>query len=520
MRLLHKVESNAYTLPGQTPAGVADPVCLDLPDIQSYVLYPVAFPHARFCFLHVPNAQSGRQFVADIAALTTDATLPEGAPLTGRKGWEVTIAFTHPGLAALGVPPRSLSSFPPEFQEGMAARARDFLVDRGESDPSGWESMWLGGNVHVLVVLQAMELEDPTPRPGAQTIATLEALLKTSAQRHGVESIYVQEAGALVTDDSGGLPTDKEHFGYSDGIGNPDIEGDGWPASAGSGKPDGKGGWAPLKAGEFVLGYQNEAGELPRGPVPVTLARNGSFLAYRKLHENVGRFRRWLAEEGERYHGGKEMLAAKLVGRFRDGTPLSKSPDSSYPVTSKDRLDPQFQKHLSDFTYGDDPEGSRCPMGSHIRRMNPRDSLGFDGVLVNQRRIIRRGLPYGPWVPENTPAGEIDRLDHFDAAEESRHGVVFVALNASLERQFEFVQREWLNYGNDFRQGNDRDPILGNRDREARAVIQGDASPDRQRPMHVCKGLPQFVTTRGGEYFFVPGMTALRAIATGSLESA
>jgi hypothetical protein len=112
----------------------------------------------------------------------------------------------------------------------------------------------------------------------------------------------------------------------------------------------------------------------------------------------------------------------------------------------------------------------------------------------------------------------MDEQDRVDADHESKHGVIFVAINASLERQFEFVQREWVNYGNDFRQGNDRDPLLGNREGEDRAVIQGD--PHLETAPHMCTGLPQFVTTRGGEYFFIPGLSALRIIGSGSTETA
>ena len=231
-------------------------------------------------------------------------------------------------------------------------------------------------------------------------------------------------------------------------------------------------------------------------------------------------FRRWLRAEGARYAGGPELLAAKLVGRFRDGTPLALSPDRPYGTTLEERLDPKSLGRLTDFTYGNDKEGTGCPMSSHTRRMNPRDSLGFDGVLVNRRRIIRRGVPYGEWVPEDLPPDQAEELDRYDARRESSHGVIFVALNANLERQFEFVQREWVNYGNDFRQGNDRDPLLGNRDGEDRLVIQGDASGAEPRPPRVYTGLPQFVTTRGGAYFFIPGLTALRMIGAGAIETA
>lgn len=493
----------------QADGRLADPPTLDLADIQSYVLYPIAFPYARFSFFHVPGVEAGRRFASALTPMVTNAMRSVGLH-EARKALEVTVAFTHEGLAAAGVPARSLASFPLEFQQGMKARAEQYLVDRGRSHPREWEDIWDKGKIHICVGIQTT---DKAKLEELHQQVVLHALVS------GVAQIGVQDGGALIDPRTKHL-SDMEHFGYSDGIGNPDIAGDGWPAPPGSGKPDGKGGWLPLAAGEFILGVPDEAGEMPVAPLPVGLGRNGSYMAYRKLHENVTSFRRWLKSEGERYEGGPELLAAKLVGRFRDGTPLELSPERPYNTKLEDRFDPKSVHRLTDFTYANDKEGTRCPMGSHIRRMNPRDSLGFDGVLVNRRRIVRRGVPYGEWVPAELPLDQAEELDRYDAQRQSRHGVIFVALNASLERQFEFVQREWVNYGNDFRQGNDRDPLLGNRDGEDRMVIQGDASGAEPRPPHLCTGLPQFVTTRGGAYFFIPGLTALRMIGAGAIETA
>lgn len=504
-------------------APASSPIELDTSDIQNFILNPVAFPFARYCFFSFDDAAGGRAFVGEMAGMVTDAVhrcLREGAPITEEKAYEVSIAFTYNGLRALELPARTLTSFPVEFVQGMRARAHDLLVDRGESDPEFWESLWKEGQVHAWVAIQTQAFAPPPGgKIGADAIAKrdeLHATILDAARRSGVRQLDYQDANALVVD---GRPTDREHFGYSDGIGNPDIRGSGWPSPPGSGKYT-KAGWEPLAAGEFVLGHVDEAGEMPKAPLPLGLSRNGSFLVYRKLHENVGAFRRWLTTEGASYPGGTELLAAKLVGRFRDGTPLERSPDAPFGVTAENRADAAFVPRLTDFTYASDPEGSRCPMGSHVRRMNPRDSLGFDGLLVNRRRIIRRGLPYGQWVPEDTPAEAMDALDRFSDNDPSKHGVIFMAVNSSIERQFEFVQREWLNYGNDFRQGNDRDPLLGNRHGESRFIVQGDAddSDGRVKPMHICRSLPQFVTVRGGEYFFMPSLTALGMIGSGSVE--
>lgn len=491
-------------------------ITLDLPDIQSFILYPVGFPHARFSFFHIDDAARGRRFVDAVAELVSDATLPQfvdGKPVP--KPFEVSVAFTYRGLAALDVPEHSLHSFPSEFAQGMRARAGEFLADRGANDPAGWEQMWRGDRVHVWVAVQANTLDD---------LARLQGRVLECGRANGVELLEVQESQALVTKPGGDF-TSKEHFGYTDGIGDPEIAGSGWPRIRGRGKWDEKKKeWIPLAAGEFVLGYRDEAGELPRAPLPVGLGRNGSFMVYRKLHQNVANFRAFIQGEGEKFAGGPEFLAAKLMGRWRNGTPLVAAPDPPPPGAPLPEVP---QSELTNFRYDQDKEGGRCPMGSHIRRANPRDSLGFHGVLVDQRRIVRRGVPYGTWIPESTPLDEVARLDHFDDEHPSRHGVVFMAINANIERQFEFVQREWMNYGNDFRQGNDRDPITGAGDVENRMVIQGSVEKQMRdgrevtevRSPHICRGLEQFAVTRGGAYFFLPGLTALRLIAAGRLET-
>jgi Dyp-type peroxidase family len=327
--------------------------------------------------------------------------------------------------------------------------------------------------------------------------------------------------GGMLTID--GQPSNKEHFGFSDGFSNPDVAGSGWPSIPGGGKPDGKGGWSPLAPGEVVLGQRDEAGEMPVAPKPVGLARNGTFMVYRKLEEKVYTFRSWLNAEAEKFPGGKELLAAKLVGRWRDGAPLVTYPQADgHPQMTDKTLG-----HFTDYSYASDPEGARCPMGAHTRRVNPRDSLGFDGTLVNRHRVVRRGLNYGEWVPEGQENPEHD----------TGKGVLFMVIGASIERQFEFVQTEWVNYGNDFLQGNDPDPMIGDHGTGSRLVVQGDAplapgngngahAANGQESVHggkrrtpwICANLPQFVATRGGDYFFMPSLTALRLIAAGRVK--
>jgi Dyp-type peroxidase family len=265
--------------------------------------------------------------------------------------------------------------------------------------------------------------------------------------------------------------------------------------------PDGT--WVPLATGELLLGYADEAGELPVAPVPHILASNGTFMVYRKLHQNVATFRAYLNEHAAGYGAGddhaKEKLAGKFIGRWRDGTPLELSPDKqNFELT-------QDPNRSTNFTYGKDAEGVKCPLGAHVRRVHPRDAFGFNGRLVDRRRITRRGLPYGEFAPEDVPVSDSEE-----------RGVVFMVLNASIARQFEFVQQQWIEYGNDAKQGNDKDILMGNHEGHGRFVVQGDRTPDN--PPFVCSGLPNFVELRGGAYFFLPSITALGMIGMGLVD--
>ena len=245
---------------------------------------------------------------------------------------------------------------------------------------------------------------------------------------------------------------------------------------------------------------------------------------------------------GARSPGGKEALAAKFAGRWRSGAPVSTFPTQAEAdafagswerakiavveaksegerAEAKARL-ADLNVRFTAFDFRGDVEGGRCPVGAHVRRANPRSSLEFaqqgafesPGALSNRRRILRRGLPYG---------------DSRERADEGDHGVVFLAMNASIRRQFEFVQQQWMNYGNDFGLANDKDPLVGNHGRTG-ADHGGDGLPDGRMtvqasaadpaPPFFCTGMPRFVETRGGEYFFVPSLTALRMIGDGSID--
>ncbi|HEY0794514.1 MAG TPA: dyp-type peroxidase [Acidisarcina sp.] len=452
---------------------------LNATDIQGFVLRGYNFPLARHLFLRITGPESGRALVdALLPLITTGQRWDQGAkPLS-----TVNIGFTHKGLAALDLPLATLISFPVEFQQGMRSRA-EILGDRGRNAPENWDALWRDNEVHVWLGVNAQ-----TAPAMESACSRLQELVEQSG---GAVLLGSQDAGMLIID---GQPTTREHFGFTDGFGNPDYLGVERTSQPGQGKlmPDGS--WAPLATGELLLGYADEAGELPVAPIPHLLASNGTFMIFRKLHQNVATYRAYLEEWGARYSGGKQKLASKLIGRWQDGTPVELSPERPDPSLVKD------QTRNTNFTFSEDAAGARCPIGAHVRRVNPRDAFGFKGRLINRRRITRRGLPYGPYVPEDQPVS--------DAAE---HGVAMMVLNASISRQFEFVQQQWIEYGNDAHLGNDKDPLMGNHGGEGRFLVQGDTTASN--PPFVCSNLPSFVELRGGDYFFLPSITALGMIA-------
>jgi Dyp-type peroxidase family len=456
---------------------------LNATDIQGFTLRGYNLPFGRYLFLRFTKPEPARALLHGLLGqITTGQRWDNGKPDN-----TLNIAFTFRGLQALDLPAATLISFPVEFQQGMKARA-GILGDTGGNGPEHWDAYWHGEGVHVWLGING---SSTAALDACQ--AQVQALMDATG---GAPVVGCQEAAAIVL---AGRVSTSEHFGYTDGFGNPDYLGIERTTQNGQGKLAKDGTWVPLATGELLLGYADEAGELPVAPVPHLLASNGTFMVYRKLHQNVAAFRAYLDEHGAKYGGGREKLAAKFIGRWRDGTPLELSPDGPDPaIVAK-------EQENTDFTYGGDPQGTRCPLGAHLRRVHPRDAFGFNGGLVNRRRITRRGLPYGDYVPEGEPVSDAED-----------RGIVFMALNASLSRQFEFVQQQWVEYGNDAHLGNDKDPLIGNHTGGDKFVVQGDTSASN--PPYVCSHLPRFVELRGGDYFFLPSITALGMMALGLVD--
>ena len=194
----------------------------------------------------------------------------------------------------------------------------------------------------------------------------------------GVELIWRQDCYQLATG--------RTSFGFKDGIGQPAVEGSGIPPT----NPREK----PLKAGEIILGYPDETGELPPMPTPDVLGRNGTYVVFRKLHTRVAAYRQYLRAKAESREA-EALLGAKMVGRWQSGAPLTLAPERDDPDLGADA------HRNNDFAYADDLRGFKCPVGAHARRANPRDALDDDGsVNVRLHRMIRRGTSYGPVLPE------------------------------------------------------------------------------------------------------------------------
>ena len=455
------------------------PVAIDYADIQGDILraYGNRFDRTSYVFVGVGEPKQGQAWLRGLVDTVTTAVDWNGT----EPDSTLNVAFTHAGLVALGVGPQMARSFSSEFRAGQAGRALQ-LGDVGDSAPGEWKNGLGTGEAHVLITINA------------KTAGALDAALRDL--RAGLE-----EAGSLRVvheEHAEMLAGQREHFGYGDGFSQPAIEGVNEERAAGGGVPLPGGQWRSLALGEFILGYEDEESRVdrrrrlpsaPDGP----LGRGGTYMVWRKLHQDVALFRRALRDSARLYETGDEaLLAAKIVGRWRNGTPLVTS-----PIAEQNDFDPRLPA-ANDFLYSGDLDGRRCPLGAHIRRSNPRDALGFEGKLSFRHRMIRRGMPYGP--PLAPGAMEDDRRER---------GLVFVCFNASISRQFESVQRQWLNDGNTFHLAHDVDFLLGApADAKGKMTVQGDP------PFFFSPQAP-FVITKGGEYLFVPGITALAALADG-----
>lgn len=462
----------------------------ELKNIQGIIISGYGhLPNAEYQFLTISETGPAKKWLASILTQITTAHRPDdGKGKKKKPGCALNIAFTYPGFKALGL--TLVNEFSQEFVEGIMEPHRTRrLGDDGNSAPELWDIK--ENEVHVMLIIQAPNLKE---RDDFSNKLSLE---------------YANYGIKLVRKEYGNQPdNNKEHFGFTDSISQPFIEHS--PATP-------KGTQSCIRAGEFILGYHNQYELLPSTPtVKNTDDRNnclaslstnnnlkdfgcnGSYVVFRKLYQDVAGFNRYL-DLNTKNEAHKALVAAKFVGRWPSGTPLVNAPDTDIPR-------PEKEDKNNFFFMNNDAKGLSCPIASHIRRTNPRDSLANDPEqsveTVKRHRLLRRGIQYGPPFLGGSVDDGQDR------------GILFLCVNADIKRQFEFVQQTWINNPKFGDMYNDRDPITGNNfdpkaDNAGKEYNMTIPSSIRER----FTGIPRFVQVKGGGYFFLPSIPALCYLA-------
>ncbi len=489
---------------------------VDYGDVQGIVRFGYKrMTEGSYALVRVKHVEAARAWLR--LAPIANAIALDPPPSTA-----IQVAFTAAGLEALGISGSVLAEFSPEFLAGMTEDNRSRrLGDVGSNAPSQWE--WGGPTrvPHLLVMFFA--------EPGQ-----LDALVQRTTGNAWNDAFDV--LGFLGTANFDGV----EPFGFADGISQPQID---WSQQrdVSAAAVD----YSNVAAlGEFLLGYRNEddkytdrplidAGAASTGllaaedaPERKDLGRNGTYLVMRQLRQDVRRFWQFISAQAGGHPTEADRLAAALVGRTKAGDPLVPIQDQAIPGVG-----PQPEQiRLNQFTFDRDPAGVGCPVGAHVRRANPRNtdfpgrptglkrliaSLGLgrkdfrDDMMSSVRfhRILRRGREYGPGL------SPWDALQPAPSNEPER-GLHFICLNANISRQFEFLQSAWM-MGTKFSGlTGESDPLLGNREAiPGCPVTDSFVIPEDGSVRRRVSGLPQFVTVRGGAYFFLPSLRALRYFA-------
>lgn len=489
---------------------------VDYADVQGLVRFGYGrMTSASYALLRLKDVAAAKAWL--LAAPVTSAVEQKPPPTTALQ-----IAFTAQGLTQLGLPASVMKGFSREFHYGMSGKSyrRRLLGDVKHNAPELWDWGGLVSEPHLLV----MFFGEPEH---------FDAFVQNTKGNTWNDAF--EEVISLGTSNLDG----DEPFGFADGISQPEID---WEQERQT--PCKQLEYTNIVAlGEFLLGYRNEYGKITDRPLldpdptnaellPAVdtpekkdLGRNGTYLVMRQLEQDVRGFWKFVYEQSGGNTTDADQLGAKMVGRTRGGDPLV--PIQTEPIAG---TDPSTVKQ-NQFTYETDPEGTRCPFGAHIRRTNPRNSdfperrpsvlrrliiiLGFgrkgfyDDLISSVRfhRILRRGREYGSeLLPEDAIKPE--------QPNDTSRGLHFICLNANISRQFEFLQSAWIVKTKFSGTTGESDPLLGNREAIPGCPVTGNFTiPGDGTLRRRVSSLPQFVKVRGGAYFFLPGLRALRYLA-------
>ena len=450
-------------------------------DIQGNILRGYASHcHAAYLLARVGDPAPARALLARLVKRRRIATERDWGE---RPATLLNVGFTYAGLERLEV---KLTAFEPydDFREGMRRRARTHLGDLGANDPEEWEPA-LRQEIDVLFTVYG---DSPDAREDAARD------LGGELDAAGITRVHEQRADML--------EGNREHFGFTDGFSQPALAGVAEDRRSRRGEGVQRSAlqrlfvdaWRDVRIGEFVLGHTDEDGVVPGGSDPLLV--NGTFMVWRKLEQDVHAFNAWIREHASGGEDAETVLKARILGRWPGGESLIRRPASGDAYSPSPSANAAHDLQINDFSYRDDPDGLRCPLGAHVRRSNPRDALGFRTERTRRSRIIRRGMPYA---------------EHGDPP---ARGLIFVCFNSSITRQFEQIQGNWLMGGDAFGLGAERDFLTGGID-PARPAVRMTIQGDRRRPPRFLSRREQFVTVRGGHYLFVPGIAALRRIVGG-----
>jgi Dyp-type peroxidase family len=441
----------------------------------------------------------------------------------------IAIGFSFHGLFDLTPGADAIPS--PAFKNGLARRSA-LLGDPTDRKNPGHPSKWRVGGPTTELDILIVVAGDTRSSVKARAAQLQRALAKIKTQ-------VISQAGDVRDD----VPGQKghEHFGFDDGVSQPGIRGRAsddpqdfiteryvdrseFPAAALFGYP----GQDLVWPGECVIGYP-QTGPDPLIPGPVLAAtpawtRNGSFLVYRRLRQDVGLFWRTMRTQARRlarlpgFAGLHDVaLAAKLVGRWPSGAPLSRTPARDVDALGRAKLANNHFRFDSDtptlkLTHGKDgfaaakadPIGAACPLTAHIRKVNTRDAPSDTGGRSStyERRLLRVGVPFGPSLKDRYAKPKRN---------DPERGLLFLSIQSSIEEQFEFLQARWMNDNSRPKAPSGHDMIVGQNapvsDGVRRCVLFGSGLQQAQ-----VEAPHQFVTPTGGGYFFVPAISALAGV--------